>query len=154
MDGVGQAGEIVGQQIGVGESHDRGPRGLRERASVAEVGIGEMGVPVEIVVDGVVDSAAVFVAIAEVQRSDAEMIEKDGPVGSRAQSVDAQVGAVADFLAVLGSLGIGDGFELVALPDRDLFLGILNVPGHAVDECSPASAIRPSRDNRGRCRRY
>ena len=82
MDGVGEAGEIVRQQVGVGEPHDRGPGSLRESASVAEIGIGEMGVPVKIIVDGVVDSAAIFVAVAQVQRGDAQMIEKDRPVGS------------------------------------------------------------------------
>ncbi len=80
MDGVGEIGELVGQQIGVGQPHHRGSGGLRERAPVAEVGIGEMRVPVEIVVDGVVDAAAIFVAIAQIQRSDAEVIEKDGPI--------------------------------------------------------------------------
>ena len=68
MDGVGQAGEVVRQQVGVGEPHDRCADGLRERASVAEVGVGEMRVPVKIVVDGVIDSAAIFVAIAQVER--------------------------------------------------------------------------------------
>jgi hypothetical protein len=41
-----------------------------------------MRVPVEIVVDGVIEFATIFGAIAQIQRSDAEMIEKDAPVRS------------------------------------------------------------------------
>ena len=134
MDGVRKTGEVVRQQVGVGQPDHCRACGLRERASVGEVGIRKMCVPVEIVVDGVIDSAAIFAAIAEVERSDAEMIEEDCPVGAGAQCVNAQVSAVANFLPVFGGLGIGDGFQLVALPDRDLLLGIFNVASHAIDE--------------------
>jgi hypothetical protein len=40
--------------------------------------------PVEIVVDGVVDAAVVLAAVAEVERRDAEVLEKRREVGSRA----------------------------------------------------------------------
>src|ERR1700730_712693 len=80
MYGIGESSELVRQQLRIGESHHRSPRGLRECAPVAEVGIGKMCVPEKIVVDGVVDSAAIFVAIAQAERSDAEMIEKNTPI--------------------------------------------------------------------------
>jgi len=71
VDGIGEAVEVVGQQIRVSEPDDRGPCGLRQGASVSEVGIGKMRVPVKVVVDGVVDSATIFISVAEVQRRDA-----------------------------------------------------------------------------------
>src|ERR1700732_2153988 len=82
MDGVPQGGEVVWQKVGVRQPYDRCPCRLRERASVAEIGIGEMCVPVKIVVDGVIDSAAVFVAVAQIERSNAEVIKEYCPVGS------------------------------------------------------------------------
>jgi hypothetical protein len=72
LHGVGEVGEIVGQQIGVGQAHHGRAGGLRQCAAVDEIGVGEVRVPVEIVVDGVIDAAAVFAAEAQVQRSDAQ----------------------------------------------------------------------------------
>src|ERR1700676_4330636 len=84
MDSICKPGEVVRHKVRVSEPYHRRTCRLRERASIAEIGIGEMGVPVKIVVDGVIDSAAVFVAVAQVERSNAEVIKEYCPVGSRA----------------------------------------------------------------------
>ena len=49
--------EIERQQLGVGQAHHRGARRLRQRAAIDEIGIGEVRVPVEVVVNGMVDAA-------------------------------------------------------------------------------------------------
>src|SRR5258705_11023693 len=49
MDGVGQAGEVVRQEIRVSEPHQCCACSLRYRTSVAEIGIGKMGVPIKVV---------------------------------------------------------------------------------------------------------
>ncbi len=65
--------------------------GLRESAAVDEIGVGEMGVPVEIVVDGMIDSAAVLAAEAEIERCDAHVIDEARVIGAGAEGADAQV---------------------------------------------------------------
>src|SRR5215469_4149910 len=64
---VGEGGEIVGKQVGIRETHDCRSYGLRKGAAIAEIGIGEVGVPVEVVVDGMVNTAVIFSAVAETQ---------------------------------------------------------------------------------------
>ena len=55
---VGEVVEIVRQQFRIGQAHHRRAGRLRQRSAVDEVCVGEMRVPVEIVVDGVIDAAA------------------------------------------------------------------------------------------------
>ena len=52
------------------------PTGLRERAAVGEVGVEEVRVEVEVVVDRVVDAVVVLAAVAEVERRDADVLEE------------------------------------------------------------------------------
>ena len=142
MDGVGQAGEVVRQQFGVGQSHHRGPDGLGQRPSVGEIGVGEMRVPVEIVVDRVIDAAAILAAEAQVQRRDAQVIEEGRVVGAGAERVDAQVGAVANVLPVFGRLGVGDGFSW------SRFQTVIFVSGSSMSRATPlmnfSSVCEPS----------
>src|SRR5258708_18816633 len=116
LDGVGKIFEFERKQIRVGEMHYSRAAGLRERAAVDKVRVAEMGVPVEIVVDGVVDAAAIFAAKTDIQRSDAVVLEKSGEVRAGTESGDSQISALANFLALFGALGIGDFAKLLALP--------------------------------------
>ena len=95
VDGVGEIVEVERQQLGIGQPHHGRAGGLRQRAAVDEVGIGKMRVPVEVVVDRMVDAAAVFAAEADVERGDPQVVQKRRVIGARAQRADAQVGAVA-----------------------------------------------------------
>src|SRR4051812_36744228 len=65
-DGVRQSVKFKGKYICVGETHHGSAGGLGKGAAINEIGIVEMGVPVEIVVDRVIDSAATFATVAEV----------------------------------------------------------------------------------------
>ena len=73
-------------------------------------------------------------AVSEIERGDAEVIEESGEVGAGTERVDAQIGALAKFFAIVGGLGVGDFRELQALPDGQLGLRIFDVAGDAVDE--------------------
>ena len=67
---------------------------MREGFLVDEVGVSEMGVVVEVVVDGVVLAAAfVFASVAEVGAGNAEVVDEYGVVGAGAEGADAAVGA-------------------------------------------------------------
>ena len=80
MNRVGKICELVGKQIGVGHSHDGGANRLCQGTPVAEVGVGKMRVPIKIIIDGMVNSSAVFITETHIKRSYAEMIEEDGVV--------------------------------------------------------------------------
>src|SRR5258708_28079474 len=98
------------------------------------MGVGEMRVPVESVVDGVVDAAAVFPAESDIQGSDAIVLQKRGVVRTRTQCRNAQVRALADFLALLRGFRASDFMQAAALPSRKVRLPIRNVARHAVAE--------------------
>src|SRR5438132_8534729 len=50
------------------------------------------------VVDRVIDAAAAFTAVAEVQRGDPDVLEERREVRPRSEGVDAQVGPLTHFL--------------------------------------------------------
>ncbi len=56
-DGVGEIAELKRQQLRVRQPDYRRSRHLGQRPAVDEIGVGEMRVPVKVVVDGVVDAA-------------------------------------------------------------------------------------------------
>jgi len=106
----------------------------REAAAVNEFRIAEVSEPVEIVVDGMVDAAAIFSAVAYVEGRNAVVLHKRAVIGTGAQRADSQVGAIAGFRAVLGAGGGGDGLKLRALPDGKFCFRVLNIAGDIVDE--------------------
>ena len=82
-DGFGEIAELEREQPGVGQPDDGGADGLRERAAVDEIGVGEMRVPVEIVVNGMINAAsAAFSAVAEIDGCDAQMVDEHGVIGT------------------------------------------------------------------------
>ena len=83
---------VVRQQIGVGYAHDGGASGLGESASIGEVPVGEVRVPVKVVIDGVILIAFVLSTKADIERRNAGEILKGSVVGSVSESVHAQVG--------------------------------------------------------------
>ena len=64
---IGKPGELVGQDVGVGQTDGSRADQLRERPAVEETGIGELRKVIEIVVDGVIDP--VFVKPAKGQKT-------------------------------------------------------------------------------------
>src|SRR5271156_146555 len=102
MQRVGQRGEVIGQHVGLGGAENQRPCRLRQSAAVDKICIREMCVPIEVVIDGVVNSSFVFAPIAEVQRGDAEMVKKRSKIGAGTKSPDAQISAAARFLSLLG----------------------------------------------------
>src|SRR2546423_745875 len=57
---VRKVAELKRKQVGIGKTHHGGAAGLGKSAAVDKIGIAEMRVPIKIVVDGMVDSTAVF----------------------------------------------------------------------------------------------
>ena len=86
---VGEVAEAIGKHIGIGQAHDGHANGLRQRFAVNEVGVGEVRVPVEVVVNGVIDSLAIFSAITEIERRDSEMMLENGVIGARSEREQA-----------------------------------------------------------------
>src|SRR5581483_10660071 len=65
--GVGKIGELKRQDLSIGKPHHRSSDGLRQRTSVNERCVGKMRVPVEIVVNRVVDAAMVLAIVGKIQ---------------------------------------------------------------------------------------
>src|SRR5439155_1745708 len=91
-DGLREVAELVGQELGIGEPHHGGADRLGEGAAVHERRIVERRVPLEVVVDGVVDAAPAFAAVAEVERGDPSVLEERREIRARAQGGDARRG--------------------------------------------------------------
>ncbi len=102
LDGVGRARRIERQQVGVGHAHDGCSAYLRQRSFVHELGIAEVRVPVEVVVDGVIDAAVGLAAEADVERGHAGVVEERRVIGTITQRADTQIGPVAQILAIFG----------------------------------------------------
>src|SRR5262250_514637 len=93
-----------------------------------------MRIPVEVIVDGVVDAAAVFAAKAKVQSGDPVMLQEGAVVGARAERANPQVRSRTGFLPFGRVVGAADLPEPSALPDRELGLRVLDVSRHFIDE--------------------
>src|SRR5580704_2603159 len=85
-----------------------------------------MGVPVEVIVNRVVDSAAIFAAKTDVERSDANVLEERREVRAGAEGPQMQISALPDFLFLI-CWRFFDGTQLLAFPCGEFRLGILNV---------------------------
>ena len=70
---------------------------------------------------------------AQVQRSDTQMIDERGVVGTRAQRADAQVGTLARPRPAPRPARARCA-QLIALPHRNLLFRIFDVARHAIDE--------------------
>src|SRR5689334_8041350 len=93
-----------------------------------------MRVPIEIVVDGVVNAFLILACKADVERGYAKVIKKCRKVGARAERVDAQVWPLSGFFLLL----CRSSFDLVCLhsfPDGNLLFRILDVLRNFVDKC-------------------
>ncbi len=80
MHRVRKISELERKQIRVGQTHHGRAAGLGKRAAVDKIGIAEMCVPIEIVVDGVIDAAVVFAAETDVERGDAVVLQERGVI--------------------------------------------------------------------------
>src|SRR5665213_589762 len=97
-----QVSVVVRYHIGIREPHHRGPDCLSKRTSVHEARIGEMRVPVEIVVRRVIGAATTFAMKAEVHRRNPEVLQECGVVRSRAQRANLNIAALASGVAPRG----------------------------------------------------
>src|SRR5580704_994226 len=80
-----------------------------------------------------VDSAAIFAAKPDVERSDADVLEERRKIRAGAKRSSMQIGALADILFFVGRR-LFNGAQLLALPGRELRFGVLNVFRDIVDE--------------------
>src|SRR5579859_350291 len=102
-----------------------------------------MGVPIKIVVNRMVDPAAILAAITQVQRSYSEMLEERRVIGAGAERADPEVMALTRFLPLFGrnafhmtahALRVPNARQLLPLPHRNIFLRVLNVARHTIDK--------------------
>ena len=99
-----------------------------------KIRIAEMGVPVEVVVNRVVDAAVVFAAEADIHGGDAIVLQKSGVVGSGAKRTDALISALAQLLALLRRFGFGNFVQVIALPGGKLGFRIADLARDIVAE--------------------
>src|SRR5215469_3474484 len=131
---VGEVGEIVRKQVGIGQTHDCRSYGLRKGAAIAEIGIGEVGIPVVVVVDGVVNAAVIFSAVAETQGGDTQVINENRVIGSRTKRGNSQIFTLTNFFAIVIGLALDDVIGTSSLPNADLLFWVLNIFGDSVNE--------------------
>ena len=130
------------------------PDRLRERPAVDEVGVGEVRVPVEVVVDRVVDAAVVLAAEAEVQRWRCR-----GAGGTPCSRSPSRARRCAGRPARGSPCGPPRtrrrrGAAPARASRRETFVsGILDVARHLVDEVLERVRAGHRRGSRGRCRR-
>src|SRR5690348_16393872 len=93
-----------------------------------------MCVPIEIVIDRVVNALLILAGKADIQRGYAEMVKECREVGARAERIDAQVWPLSGFFLFV-SRSRFDLVCLLAFPYGDLLLRILNIPRNFVDKC-------------------
>ncbi len=93
MDRAAELREIIGKKIGIRQADHCSPGGLRKSAAVREICVGKMRVPVDIIINRVVDAPAILAAVAKVERGDAKVIDEDRIIGAGAEGSDAQIGA-------------------------------------------------------------
>src|SRR5258707_793040 len=124
LHGIGKITELEWKQIRVRQAHYGRAAGLSERAAVDKVRVAKMRIPVEIVIDGMVDAASVFASKSDVQRGYAVVLQECGVVRARTERRNAQISSLANFLALLRSLGIGDFVELLAFPNAHFRFGV------------------------------
>src|SRR5439155_21989182 len=103
-------------------------------APVHDRSVVEGGEPLEVMLDRMIDPAAAFPAVAEVQRGDADVLQEWREIRPGPEGVDAQVGPLARFLAGVRGGRVGNGTELGPLPYGELGFGIFDIARHVVDE--------------------
>jgi len=128
--------EIERQQLRIRQPYHRGPGGLRQGSPVDELRVGEVRVPVEVVVDRVIDAAGILAAEIQVHTRHAQVIQKGGVVGARTQRVNPQVRTLPRFLPLRQGVPLGarNAERLQPLPDGSLGFRIFDIARHAVDE--------------------
>ena len=92
-DRLGLGRELEWKKIGFGQAKHESTTRLRERNTVFKIGVAESAIVIERIVDGVVRAAAIFAAVAQVERGDAKVLKKRGIIRARAEGADAQVTA-------------------------------------------------------------
>ena len=70
------------EHVGIGKAHYHRADGLRQGARVDEIVVREMRIPIEIVVDGVINALVVLAGVTGVERSNAKMVEERREVGT------------------------------------------------------------------------
>ena len=129
-NGLGLGRVIDGDQVGARQAHHRRARGLRQGAAVGEIGVDEMRVPVEIVVDGMILVAIVLAAKLNAQSRDAGEILKRGVVRSVAQGLDQKIAALADGVALLRVFRLGNACQMRALKHGGVSFRVLYIASH------------------------
>ncbi len=117
-DRVGHIAEADRNHLGIGHSHDGSSSNLRERASIDKSLVGEMGVPVEIIVDRVINAAFILARKTKVESGYASMVEEWSVVGAISKRCNANIGPIAELSAVVCIGCEGQVVQIARVPRR------------------------------------
>ncbi len=93
-----------------------------------------MRVPVKIIVNRVIDPAAVFRPKTNIQRRHAVVLQKRREIRAGSQRVYASVCPLPNLPPLFRRFRIGDFLQVIALPRRELGFRISDVPRHVIAE--------------------
>src|SRR5437879_2814734 len=93
-----------------------------------------MGVPIKIIVYGVIDAAAVFPSQSDMELANTIVLQKGRIVRTRTERGNAQILAFTYFFALVSGLGGRDLMQSATLPRRKLRFRVGYVARHIVAE--------------------
>ena len=81
-----------------------------------------------------IDATAILAPETEIQRGDTIVLDEGTEIGTGTERADAEIGAVAGFLAIVCAIRKGDGGELLPFPDGKFGFGIRDIASNVVDK--------------------
>ena len=103
-NGGRKVAEFEGQYGRIAQAKDSGSGVLRKSTAIGEIRVGEMRVPVQRIVNGVIDSPLALPSEAFVHAGDAKIVQEGDIVRTRAESANGEVlfGVRGLFFGVFG----------------------------------------------------
>src|SRR5207253_6652167 len=93
LHGVRKIAIFEWQQVRISKTHNRYSCRLRESSAVHKIRVAKMSEPVKIIINRMIDAAAVFPAKSEIQRGNAIVLQKSSIIRTRTERPDPQVGS-------------------------------------------------------------
>ena len=135
-DRVRGIAEAERNQVSISHAHDCGTRELSEGATIDKFCVSKVRIPIEVVVDGVINTASTTLsAKSEIQSDYSSMAEERLVIGTATQCSDAELATSTQLTTFFRSRSSRDPLQTSTLPYRKLRLfRILDISTHIIDE--------------------